>query len=193
MEIEVRSHRRKDVDDVIVLVNDHRRLNDDVHEKVLNVWNHALPFDMHLHKHEEREEYSKLSSTAYRQIFKHWWSMQNLPPEVKYVIKVRNDIEFHPKLIVNVRRLVGSLRFKEEKVSIGFGTMGWDKHFDNIMNDEVRTLGDIILFHHVDCFQNPYDYYEEMCVSDLTPHHWWAKLFKGKKYQIDWHTIKTHR
>ena len=119
--------------------------------------------------------------------------MQNLPPEVKYVIKVRNDIEFHPKLIVNVRRLVGSLRFKEEKVSIGFGTMGWDKHFDNIMNDEVRTLGDIILFHHVDCFQNPYDYYEEMCVSDLTPHLWWAKLFKGKKYQIDWHTIKTHR
>lgn len=199
IDVEYRPCHEKKSSRIVVLVNDHRRLNDEVHDKVIKRWQEWLPYDMYIHRHNEREEYALVDSKSHIQHLKHWWSLQQLPDDVKYVVKVRNDIEFEDGLMSSLRNLLAKVEVyceKRELITIGFGTMGWYKHWVNINRpDDMPCLGDLILFHPIECYQNPYQWIDEFKdnADKKTAHHWWGRLLTGRKHQIDWHIKRVYR
>lgn len=191
--IDYRPCQEKVSDRVVVLVNDHRRLEDEVHDRVIKKWQEWLPYDMYIHQHDEREEY-QLISRYNIQHMKHWWSLKKLPTEVKYVIRVRNDALYDDRFtagMVDFFKMVENYCEKEEMVSVGFGTINHHKHFGNIQRGTL-SLGDFVLFHPIECYQNPYDHFD-LLKKISNAHLIWGSLLKGKKYQIDWHPNQVFR
>ena len=120
----------------------------------------------------------------YRQMYKHWDIISNLPEKYTHIIRIRNDIliEESPSVIKHLKH---SIKFD---YAIGFQKFGSIMSFKNIENRLEKKndlgVGDLILIHPRNKMLNPYEIFSD---DDRriyrhvirSPHIEWMKLFNG--------------
>jgi hypothetical protein len=182
--------------DTIVLITGTKRLPENLQDQVIDEITNLFPFDYVICDIPE-DEYKKYHPKLV-QMYKHYDTVQRLPKEYRYIIRIRNDVVLDEINVSNseYRLLEENLKqcrgvSRQSGVVIGvqhLNTRRLTQKWRSRNRSERRQIGDFVIFHLRGQMMNPREIFNSSALEQRKlakePHWAWGDLFDVKWTQI---------